>query len=314
VTHLRKMMLEELGRRNYSRMTVRTYVKTNANLARYFKRPPNQLGPSQLRQYQAYLFRERKLAPNTIIQRTGALRFFFVATLRRPWAIAETPYPRKTFRLPKVLSVEQVARLIEAAPTLLYRILLMTLYATGLRRAELAHLKVSDIDKERMVVHVKGGKGRKDRDVMLSPKLQQELEGYLHWLRRPPEVWLFLEIAGTPENDRSLRRSFGQPPEKPRNEQDSEMRSIRQTLRHCFATSSAGVGNRSTHHSTSARSPRSRRDYAVPAPFEPSTECNGQSSRQAEVNRLPRRRRVDEPAIPRDGRSRSQRRPELHRA
>jgi site-specific recombinase XerC len=114
-----------------------------------------------LRQYQAYLFRERKLAPNTMIQRTAALRFFFVATLRKPWSLAETPYPRKTFRLPKVLSAKQVARLIDAAPTLFYRVFLMTLYATGLRRAELAHLKVSDIDKERMVIHVKGGKAGK---------------------------------------------------------------------------------------------------------------------------------------------------------
>jgi integrase/recombinase XerD len=191
VTDLRKMMLEELDRRNYSQSTVRAYVKTIEDLARYFKRPPNQLGPNQLRQYQAYLFRQRKLAPNTMIQRTAALRFFFVVTLRRPWSIAETPYPRKTFRLPKVLSAEQVARLIDAAPTLFYRILLMTLYATGLRRAELAQLKVSDVDKERMVIHVKGGKGRKDRDVMLSPKLLEELEGYLRGLRRPPELWLF---------------------------------------------------------------------------------------------------------------------------
>jgi integrase/recombinase XerD len=137
------------------------------------------------------LFRERKLAPDTMIQRTAALRFFFVATLRRPWSIAETPYPRKTFRLPKVLSAEQVVKLIGAAPTLFYRILLMTLYATGLRRAELAHLKVSDVDKERMVIHAKGGKGGKDRDVMLSPKLLGELEGYLRGLRRPPELWLF---------------------------------------------------------------------------------------------------------------------------
>jgi integrase/recombinase XerD len=154
VTQLRKMMLEELERRNYSQSTVRAYVKTIEDLARYFKRPPDQLGPDQLRQYQAYLFRQRKLAPNTVNQRTAALRFFFVATLKRAWTIAETPYPRKTFSLPKILSTEQVSRLIEAAPTMFYRILLMTLYATGLRRAELAHLKVSDIDSERMVVHV----------------------------------------------------------------------------------------------------------------------------------------------------------------
>jgi integrase/recombinase XerD len=191
VTHLRKMMLEELERRNYSESTVRAYIRTIKDLARYFKRPPDQLGPEQLREYQAYLFRERKLAANTVNQRTAALRFFFVATLRKPWTIAETPYPRKTFRLPKILSPEQVSQLIDAAPTVFYRIVLMSLYATGLRRAELAHLKVSDIDSERMVIHVKGGKGRKDRDVMLSPKLLDELRSYFHGLRKKPELWLF---------------------------------------------------------------------------------------------------------------------------
>jgi integrase/recombinase XerD len=185
------MMLEELERRHYSQSTERAYVRTIEDLTRYFKRPPDQLGPDQLREYQAYLFRERKLAPNTVTQRTAALRFFFVATLRKPWAIGETPYPRKTFRLPKILSPEQVSRLIDAAPTAFYRILLMTLYATGLRRAELAHLKVNDVDSERMVIHVKGGKGRKDRDVMLSPKLLDELRRYFRGLRQRPKLWLF---------------------------------------------------------------------------------------------------------------------------
>ena len=138
MTHLRKMTLEELARRNYSQSAVRAYVKTIEDLARYFKRSPNQLGPKQLPEYQAYLFRERKLAPNTMIQRTASLRFLFIATLRRPWSIAETPYPRRP-RLPKVLSAERVARLIDSAPTLFYCILLMTLYTTGLRRPELAH-------------------------------------------------------------------------------------------------------------------------------------------------------------------------------
>jgi integrase/recombinase XerD len=191
VTHLRKLMLEELERRNYSQSTVRAYVRTIEDFARYFQRAPDQLGPEQIREYQAYLFRERKLAPNTVNQRTGALRFFFVATLKKAWSIAETPYPRKVFRLPKILSPEQVSRLIDSAPTPFYRMLLMTLYATGLRRAELARLKISDIDRERMVIHVKGGKGRKDRDVMLSPKLLEELRRYWRGLRRRPKVWLF---------------------------------------------------------------------------------------------------------------------------
>jgi integrase/recombinase XerD len=191
VTHLRKMMLEELERRNYSESTKRVYVQTIEDLARYFKRPPDQLEPAHIRQYQAYLFRDRKLSPNTVNQRTGALRFFFITVLKKSWSIADTPYPKRNFRLPKVLSQQQVAKLIESATTPFYRIILMTLYATGLRRAELARLKLADINSERMVIHVKGGKGRKDREVMLSPKLLDELRLYWRSLRRKPKTWLF---------------------------------------------------------------------------------------------------------------------------
>jgi site-specific recombinase XerD len=185
------MMLEELERRNYSESTKRAYVQTIEDLARYFKRPPDQLEPPHIREYQAYLFRERKLSPNTVNQRTGALRFFFITVLRKSWSIADTPYPKRHFRLPKVLSQQQVARLIASATTPFYRIILMTLYATGLRRAELARLKVTDINSERMVIHVKGGKGDKDREVMLSPKLLDELRVYWRSLSRRPKTWLF---------------------------------------------------------------------------------------------------------------------------
>lgn len=191
MTHLRKMMLEELERRNYSESTTRAYVRTIEDLARYFKRPPDQLEPAHIRQYQAHLFRDRKLSPNTVNQRTGALRFFFITVLRKSWSIADTPYPKRNFRLPKVLSQQQVARLIESATTPFYRMILMTLYATGLRRAELARLKVTDINSERMVIHVKGGKGHKDREVMLSPKLLEQLRLYWRSLRRKPKTWLF---------------------------------------------------------------------------------------------------------------------------
>jgi hypothetical protein len=92
--------------------------------------------PAHIRQYQAYLFRDRKLSPNTVNQRTGALRFFFITVLRKSWSIADTPYRKRNFRLPKVLSQQQVEKLIDAATTPFYRIILITLYATGLRRAE----------------------------------------------------------------------------------------------------------------------------------------------------------------------------------
>ena len=191
MTHLRKRVLEELERRNYTESTTRAYIRTIEDFARYFKRPPDQLGPEQIREYIAYLFRERKLADNTVNQRVGALRFFFIKTLRKPWSVEETPYPKKRLHLPVILSQDEVGRLIESALIPFHRTILVTLYATGVRRAELANLKVSDIDSQRMVVHIRGGKGRKDRDVMLSPHLLEELRQHYRRLGRKPAEWLF---------------------------------------------------------------------------------------------------------------------------
>ena len=129
-------------------------------------------------------FEKRKLSPNSVMPHLAALRFFYIKTLKRTWSIAETPYPKRVFHLPTILSQEEVAQLIDAARTPYQRTLLMTLYATGARRAELTHLKVSDIDSQRMVIHIQGGKGRKDRDVMLSPKLLEELREHWRRLRR----------------------------------------------------------------------------------------------------------------------------------
>jgi len=95
MTHLRKMMLEELERRNYARTTIRVYIQTVEDFARYFKRPPDQLGPEHIREYQAFLFRERKLAPRTVTQRLAALRFFFIQTMKKAWSVADTPIPRR---------------------------------------------------------------------------------------------------------------------------------------------------------------------------------------------------------------------------
>jgi site-specific recombinase XerD len=184
-------MLEELQRRNYSENTTRCYIRTVEDFARRFHCSPDRLGPRQIREYQAELFQKRKLSPGTVTQRLAALRFFYVKTLKKVWSIAETPYPKKAFHLPLILSQEEVARLIDAASSPYHRALLMTLYATGMRRAELTHLKVSDIDSQRMVIHVQGGKGRKDRDVLLSPKLLEVLREHWRGLKRKPSAWLF---------------------------------------------------------------------------------------------------------------------------
>jgi integrase/recombinase XerD len=194
VTHLRKMMLEELQRRNYSDRTAHGYVRTVAAFAKHFGKAPDQLGPDDLRSYQAYLLQERKLAVGTVIARVAALRFFFVRTLKRHEFRQDLPYPKKQRRLPTVLSLEEVARLIDAAGNLLQRTVLMILYGTGMRRTEVSQLKVSHIDSQRMILRVERGKGGHDRDLPLSPALLETLREYWRW--KKPTTYLFPSSDG----------------------------------------------------------------------------------------------------------------------
>ncbi len=142
MTRLRQMMLEELQRRNYSQATTRCYLRAVADFAGHFHRPPDQLRPRHIRAYQAYLFRERKLDASSVTQKLAALRFFFIKTLHKPWSVIETPYPKKVLRLPTVLSQEGVTQLINAASSSFYRMILMTLYSTGARCADLRTIQV----------------------------------------------------------------------------------------------------------------------------------------------------------------------------
>ncbi len=236
MTHLRKMMLEELERRNYAQATIDCYLRIVAEFSLHFHRPPNQLGPEHIRQYQAHLFGRRKLAPSTVTQRLAALRFFYIKTLRKPWSVAETPYPKKVQRLPIILSAEEVAQLIDSAVTAFHRILLMTLYATGVRRAELARLKITDIDSRRMIIHIQGGKGRKDRDVMLSPKLLEALREYWRGLRRKPTNWLF-PGGRSHTGDRHISpKTIWNACENAAQRAGIRKKIHPHTLRHCFAT------------------------------------------------------------------------------
>jgi site-specific recombinase XerD len=183
------MMLEELQRRNYSQQTTKAYLRTVWEFAKYFHRSPEELGPEHIREFQAHLFTVRKLAATSVAQRTAALRFLFVKRLKRTYMLEHIPFPKRPLRLPTVLSPEEVTRLIEAAPNLLYRTILMTLYSTGMRRAELVQLKAGDIDKELMLVHIREGKGKRDRNVPLSLKLLDALREYWRWMK--PKTYLF---------------------------------------------------------------------------------------------------------------------------
>ena len=198
MTHLRRVMLEELQRRNYAKTTVETYIHAVEQFAKHFKRAPDRLTLDHLRTYQAYLLRERKLGVRTVRLHVAALRFFFVKALRRPYTLDDTPYPKAPRRLPTILTIEEVKRLIEAARTLTERTMLMVLYSTGMRNAEMRHLQVCDIDSQAMLIHIQHGKGGRDRYVPLSVTLLATLRAHWRWMK--PTTWLF---PGTIDNWRA---------------------------------------------------------------------------------------------------------------
>ena len=189
MTYLRQTMLDELQRRNYATTTIDSYLRAVEQFARYFNRSPDRLTLTDLRTYQAYLLRERKLTPRTVRLHVAALRFFFVKTLKRRYSLDDTPYPKAPRRLPQILRLDEVTQLINAAQSLSHRTMLMVLYSTGMRNAELRHLQVKDIDSRRMLIHIQQGKGGRDRYVPLSPTLLATLRAYYRWMR--PKTWLF---------------------------------------------------------------------------------------------------------------------------
>lgn len=237
MTHLRKAMLEELQRRNLSPITTRIYLRSVEEFARYYKASPDQLAPEHIREYQAHLFTDRKLGAIAVGQQLSALRFLFLHTLKRPWMAEHLVVPKRPFRLPEVLSREEVERLIQNASSSLHRMWLLILYATGLRREELVRLKIGDIDSGRMVIHVRQGKGRKDRDVMLSPRLLQELRDYWRSANPKPKTYLFPGKGTHPNSDLPITsKSVWDAVHKAATRAGLDKRVHPHTLRHCFAT------------------------------------------------------------------------------
>lgn len=159
MTSLRQRVLDELQRRNYSNATTRGYILAIKQFADYFGKSPELLGGDEIREFETYLLRDKKLAPTTVEGRMSALRFLYKKTLRRrDIASDDLIFPKTPQKLPVVLSPDEVARMIEAAPNLMHRTILMVLYATGLRRTEASLLKVTDIGSERMMIHVRKAK------------------------------------------------------------------------------------------------------------------------------------------------------------
>lgn len=205
MTELRQRMLEELQRRNFAPATIRYYIRTVREFAAYFHKSPDQLGVAEVRQFQLHMLRDRKLATGTVENRMTALHFLFKKVLKRYdpelYDMKLTRVPKK---LPVVLSPEEVERMIAAAPNLRYRTILLVLYATGLRRAEAARLKLADIDSQRMILHVRAGKNSRDRELPLTPKLLEALRAYWRACKVKPKVYLFPTRFQKTEEERPI--------------------------------------------------------------------------------------------------------------
>jgi site-specific recombinase XerD len=175
--------------RNMAPNTMLCYLKQVSYLARYFDRSPDQLGPEDIRRYQLYLAKERKVSVSSRMVAATALRFLYSVTLKRDRVLEMIPNPRPEHRLPVILSPEEVLRLLEAAPSFSHRVIFSTMYGTGMRVSEAVHLRAPDIDSLRMMIRIQQSKGNKDRYVQLSPKLLELLRTY--WRKVRPLEWLF---------------------------------------------------------------------------------------------------------------------------
>ncbi len=190
MTQLRQRMIEDMQVRNLSPHTQVTYAQQVSLFARYANKSPEALGPEEIRSYQVYLTKEKKLAPGSIVIAVSALRFLYKVTLHKDWTVEDIiPAPKKPQKLPIVLSPEEVRHFLNCVASPKHRTILTTCWAAGLRISEAVRLKPTEIDSQRMVIRVEQGKGKKDRYVMLSPKLLEILREW--WRLEKPKTWLF---------------------------------------------------------------------------------------------------------------------------
>ena len=231
MTPLRQRMLEDMSIRNLAQNTQAVYLQQIVAYARHFQRSPEELGPEEVRAYQVHLTQTRMLSPSSVSVATGALRFLYKVTLKRDWAVDDIPMPKRPFRLPVILSRDEVGRFLAAVDSLKHQTLLMTTYAAGLRVSEATHLQVTDIDSQRMVLRVDQGKGRKDRYVMLSPRLLEVLRDY--WRIERPRPWLF---PGDGVGSHITKNAVEQACQKAHRAAGIDKPVTPHSLRHAFAT------------------------------------------------------------------------------
>jgi integrase/recombinase XerD len=227
---LRRRMIEDMTIRKFAPKTQHDYLQRVKNFAAFLGRSPDTASFEDVRRYQLHLATSGVGVP-TLNQSVATLRFFFRVTLKRHDILEHTHFIREPRKLPVVLSPEEVARLLDAAPGLKYKAALSVAYGAGLRATEVISLKVGDIDSKRMVIRVEQGKGRKDRYVMLSPHLLELLRAW--WKAARPQGWLFPgRDRVQPMTTRQLNRACHAAAQMA----EIDKRVSLHTLRHSFAT------------------------------------------------------------------------------
>ncbi len=189
MTPLRQKMMEDMQLRGLSARTQETYVRVVRQLAEYYHRPPDQISEAELRQYFLYLKNEKRAARSSCTQVLCALKFLYQQTLQREWPILDFIRPASEDKLPVILSSQEVRRVLGCVRLGHYRVCLSTIYGCGLRLLEGVRLQVGDIDSSRMLLHVRGGKGNKDRYVPLPEHSLSQLRQ--HWRGHRHPIWLF---------------------------------------------------------------------------------------------------------------------------
>lgn len=224
-------MVEEMEIRGLCENTREAYLCAMRSLVKFCGCSPGKIQQEDVRRYQLYVLRERKLSASTLNQHVSAIRFFFHRVLPRPWALEEVPHYKGGQLLPEVLSRQEVLALLGALSNLKHRTILATVYSAGLRLNEARHLQVEDIDSDRMSLRIRQGKGRKDRNVKLPRKLLDLLREY--WLHGRPRTWLFPgEKPQEPLCESSFQRIFHQARVKAGIKKGASLHS----LRHSYAT------------------------------------------------------------------------------
>jgi site-specific recombinase XerD len=231
MTPLRRRYVEDLQLKHFAASTIDVYVHAVSAFARHFGKSPEELDFKLVREYLVYLIQERHLSRGTYIVHLAALRHLYHVTLNRPGQLDALPIKNREHKLPVVLSQEEIHRLLAVTSNLKHKALLMVAYDSGLRLSELRHLRVDDIDSDRMTIRVRLGKGQKDRYARLTPTLLKLLREY--WREYRPQTWLF--PGETPDKPYDIATP-GHILKKLCRKAGIQKRVSMHTLRHSFAT------------------------------------------------------------------------------